>query len=450
MKRRRTWRSTSLIALLPAVTFATGVAPLLASDGQDHSQRVHFVAAVAVAAAAPLLITILLSRFAIGFDGSLVAIAAMLTSLGMTLQGALALESITDRAFFSTIAIRHGYFIGAGFVALLVGALVATRLESIVRYPYTTLLAALAMIAATVVFGDAVNGARLWLQAGPVRFQPSEVARLLLVVFLVTFLHEHRHFIVSPWRVGAIDLPPAPYLAPLVGAVLSAVLVLFLQNDLGMAALIVLGAFAIVTSAIRTRTVTAAAATIIGLSATAAYFGVSRVRDRVATWLDPWANPLAGGFQFVQSEYGLAASGLLGNRQGSMSTQVPEIQTDFVLVGVGDRFGVAVAAAVLALSGLLVVRCAMNALRGSDSFRRHLAFALSTLLGLQIVLIAGGTLRLLPLTGVTFPLVSYGGTSMIVTLFALGVIVGIGAENTTWSKAAEIARETYGMKESGA
>jgi cell division protein FtsW (lipid II flippase) len=305
--------------------------------------------------------------------------------------------------------------------------LVAKHVELITSYMYTTLLAGLCMIGATVIFGDTVNGARLWLQAGPIRFQPSEVARLLLTLYLAAYLYDRRHLIGAAWRVGPIDLPPAPYLLPLIGAVLSAVLVLFLQSDLGMAALIVLGAFALVTAALRSRLATAVAALLIGVSALAAFLTVQRFQDRVEGWLDPWARPFAGGFQFIQADFATSTGLLIGNGVTSTATRVPEVHTDFVLIGIGSQFGVLVAVAVLALSGALLVRCAMNALRAGDNFAGLLAVALTTLLGLQLLLIAGGTLRLLPLTGVTYPLVSYGGTSMIVTLFSLGVVIGIGA-----------------------
>lgn len=383
--------------------------------------------AIAAAAAAPLVVALVLCKLPANYDFSLVATAAVLTSLGMSLQFAFATEASADREFYSSIATRHGFFVGAGFAAMLAGVLVAKHIERIARYPYTTLLAALSLVSATVVFGDTVSGARLWLQAGPVRFQPSEVARLLLTMFLATYLYDRRHLIGAAWRVGTLDLPPAPYLLPLAGAVLSAVLVLILQSDLGMAALIVLGAFALVSAALRSRLATALAALLIGAAALAAFLIVPRFQARVDGWLDPWARPFGGGFQFIQAEYALSTGRFVGTGVTSPAIRVPEVHTDFVLVGIASEFGIPVAAAVLALSGALVARCAMNALRASDGFASLLAVALTTLLGLQMLLIAGGTLRLLPLTGVTFPLVSYGGTSMVVTLFSLGIILGVGA-----------------------
>lgn len=420
------FQMTPWSVIWPAIILAFGIAPIFVRPLPASPETMLLLATVA-AGVTPLVVALAISRLIRGADMALLATAATLTAVGMSLQWTFAMAPGPDRDFYLSAATRHGFFIGAGFVALLAGALSARKAEAATRYPYTILLAALAMIAATVVFGDTVNGARLWLQAGPVRFQPSEVARLLLTVFLAAYLYDRRHLISSSWRVGRLDLPPAPYLIPVAGAVLSAVLVLILQSDLGMAALLVLGAFALVATALRSRLATSLASVVIAVAVGAAFMIVPRFQGRVAGWLDPWAKPFGGGFQFIQAEFALSSGRLVGSSAVAMSTRVPEVHTDFVLIGLGSEFGVLVAAAVLALSGVLVVRCAMNALRAGDGFSRLLALGLTTLLGFQVLLIGGGTLRLIPLTGVTFPLVSYGGTSMVVTLFSLGLILGLGA-----------------------
>ena len=227
-----------------------------------------------------------------------------------------------------------------------------------------------------------------------------------------------------------VDLPPAPYLIPLVGAVLSAVAVLVLQNDLGMAALVVLGAFATVAGIVRSKASLGAAGAFLVIAAVASFAATPRVRDRVAGWLDPWHDPAGSGFQFVQADFTLASGGMLGHTGATTALSVPEIHTDFVLVGIGSQFGWMGSLAVLVLAGILVCRCTLTTLRVSDGFQSLLAFSLSALLGIQVILISGGTLRVLPLTGLTFPLLSYGGTSMVATMFALGVVAGLGRCNT--------------------
>jgi cell division protein FtsW (lipid II flippase) len=194
-----------------------------------------------------------------------------------------------------------------------------------------------------------------------------------------------------------------------------------------MAALMVLGAFATVAGIVRSKATTGAAGAFLAVAATVSFAATPRVRDRVSGWLDPWRDATGSGFQFVQADYGLAAGGVFGDGASALTVTVPEIHTDFVFVGIANQFGWFGSIAVLALAGVLVCRCILAALRAGDGFRALLALSLAALLGIQVVLIAGGTLRVLPLTGLTFPLLSYGGTSMVSTMFTLGIIAGLGA-----------------------
>jgi cell division protein FtsW (lipid II flippase) len=255
----------------------------------------------------------------------------------------------------------------------------------------------------------------------------------LIAGFIAVYLYDHRHLVAAPWRLGSIDLPPAPYLLPLAGAVLAAVAVLVFQNDLGMAALVVLGAFASIAAVLSSKRSLSAAGAILMLAAIASYAVAPRVRDRVAGWLEPWQDPIGRGFQFVQADYGLSTGGVFGVRSPALAARVPEVHTDFILVGVATQWGLVGAVAVLGLLSILVCRCVFAAVNVATGFRSLLALALATLIGIQVLLILGGTLRVMPLTGLTVPLVSFGGTSMIATLFALGVIAGIGATAATES-----------------
>jgi cell division protein FtsW (lipid II flippase) len=219
-------------------------------------------------------------------------------------------------------------------------------------------------------------------------------------------------------------------LLPLASAVLAAVAVLVLQNDLGMAALVVLGAFASIAAVLSSRRALGAAGVILMIAAVTSYAATPRVRERVVGWLEPWDDPIGRGFQFVQADYGLSTGGLFGPRQPALAARVPEVHTDFILVGIATQWGLIAALAVLALLSILVCRCVSAALDGGGGFRSMLALAVAALIGIQTLLILGGTLRVLPLTGLTVPLVSFGGTSMIATMFALGVVAGIGSTPT--------------------
>lgn len=415
------------LLLLPALTLAAGVSLAELASEQVRPLRLDLAVALMVATAAPLVAMLVLTAIDAGFDCILVATAAMLTAIGTATLYSLSLIGGADGSFYQTIAVRHAIFVGAGFLALIAGAIVARRLDQFRRYPFTLLGTALALTAVTVVFGETVNGARLWLQIGPVQFQPSEVARLLLAGFVAVYLYDRRHLVAAPWRLGSLDLPPAPYLLPVVSAVLAAVAVLVLQNDLGMAALVVLGAYASVASVLNSKSGLGAAGALLIVAAAASFAGVPRVRDRVGAWLEPWHDPSGRGFQFVQADYGLAAGGAFGHSRTTLAAHVPEVHTDFILVGVATQWGWVGGLAVLALAGIVVCRCVSAAFYAADGFRSLFALAIGSLIGIQVLLISGGTLRILPLTGLTLPLVSSGGTSMVATLFALGIVVGIGA-----------------------
>lgn len=155
-----------------------------------------------------------------------------------------------------------------------------------------------------------------------------------------------------------------------------------------------------------------------------------RVQVRVDNWLDPWRAPLGAGYQFIQGEYALALGGIGGGRVSPDVRSVPEVQTDFVLTAIGAQFGVLVSAALLALLAIVVLRCAQNALVARTELEKRIGLALTILLGLQILLIVGGVLRILPLTGLTVPFVSYGGTSMLVTGLSVGIILGLGGHGS--------------------
>jgi cell division protein FtsW (lipid II flippase) len=420
-------RSKTLLLLLPALTLIAGVGLTELAAKHDLSPPPILVVALVASLAGPLVALLVLHAVGPSFDWILIATAAMLTAIGTVTLHSLSLIRGADGTFYQGIAVRHGFFVGTGFLALIVGAIASRRLDELRKYPFTLFGMAIVLTASTVVSGQTVNGARLWLRVGPVQFQPSEVARLLIAGFVAAYLYDHRHLVVAPWRIGPVDLPPAPYLLPLAGAVLAAVAVLAFQNDLGMAALVVLGAFASIATVLSSKRSLGAAGTIVMLGAIMSYAVAPRVRDRVAGWLEPWQDPIGRGFQFVQADYGLSAGGLFGVDSPSLAARVPEVHTDFILVGVATQWGLVGAMAVLAMLSVLVCRCVCAAVNAPSGLHSLLALALATMIGSQVLLIVGGTLRVLPLTGLTVPLVSFGGTSMIATLFALGVVAGIGA-----------------------
>jgi cell division protein FtsW (lipid II flippase) len=156
----------------------------------------------------------------------------------------------------------------------------------------------------------------------------------------------------------------------------------------------------------------------------------ARLGVRVQNWLDPWQDPLASGYQQVQSEFALAGGGLLGVGLGRGEPYyIPEVQTDFVFSALAEELGLVGVMGILACYLLLVLRCFAIALRAGDDFRRLVAIGLGSAIGLQAIIIVGGVVRLIPLTGLTLPFVSYGGSSLITNCLAIGVLLRISSDS---------------------
>ena len=195
-----------------------------------------------------------------------------------------------------------------------------------------------------------VNGARLWLVFGPLRFQPSELAKVTLVVFLAGYVADRRSILSASWRLWCVRLPPLPYLAPAGLAAAMAMGILLIQNDLGSALLLFGIVVAMLWIAVGDIWSTAAAAVLFAVAAWLSLRFVPRVGIRLQNWLDPWVWPQGAGYQHVQSEFALASGGLFGVGLGrGRPDLVPDVRTDFVLSAVGEELGLLTTAALACL-----------------------------------------------------------------------------------------------------
>ncbi len=301
------------------------------------------------------------------------------------------------------------------------------------RYRYVVLLIALLLVGATMLFGVEVNGARLWLRLGPLQFQPSELFKLALVSFLAAYLEDKRDLVgFGGFRLGPIPLPPLPYLLPLALMLALSVAVLIFQRDLG-AAMLTLGTFLamLYVASSRLGYLVAGSATFAG-----AVWGLYRLADRVSAlahvrtrvevWLSPWTS--TGGYQVVQGLYALASGGLIGQGLGQGAPSlIPESHTDFIFATAAEEWGLLGAMALLLLYMLLVARGLASSLQARDGFLQFLGTGLSLGLALQVLIIVGGNLALIPLTGITLPFVSYGGSSLLTNWLTLALLMRISA-----------------------
>jgi len=320
-------------------------------------------------------------------------------------------------------------------IGLLIVAALAVAVRNDVwlrRYKYTWAAAGVALLLATFVFGHDVNGARLSLTIGPFSGQPSELLKVILVVFLAGYLSENRPLLQEEsTRVGPFRLPPLPYLAPMVAMWAIALGVVIVQNDLG-AALLFFAVFLLllyVSTARVSFVVLGLGAFVVG--AGLLYFVVDRVRTRIDIWVNPFADANGAGYQVVQALHAFARGGLIGTGLGAGLPSVagrppiPALHTDFPFAALGEELGLVGILAILGLYLVLVERGLRIASAAQDEFRAILAAGLSLVIGVQAFIIAAGNLKLIPLTGITLPFVSYGGSSLLANSVIVGLLIAL-------------------------
>ena len=317
-------------------------------------------------------------------------------------------------------------------LAFAIAAVVAITVRSdrwLRLYKYSWAALGLGLLLLTFVFGSDTGGSRLTLDLGPVSGQPSELLKVILVVFFAAYLAENR-ILLADARVrvvGRLTLPAAPYLLP-AGLMLALALgIVVIQRDLGAALLffaVFLCLFYLATGS-KVDVALGIGLFLVGFVVLALVF--PHVRDRVATWLNPWADPLGTGFQSIQALHAFARGGLLGTGLGAGLPAVagrlpiPAVHTDFPLAALGEELGMAGVLAILGCYLVVVARGLRIAAAAADDVRALLAAGLALVIGVQAAIIAAGNLKLIPLTGITLPFISYGGSSLLVN----GLIVGL-------------------------
>lgn len=419
-RSRSVWAAMGL--LLPvAVAAACGSALIVVSPGGLVARQGWWAVLVAMLAAACVAVAAIRPAA----DGLVLAIASMLTVVGATVIARLEAPLLENPNVPFDLLSRHLASVAAGLVACVAIA-VMVRPMMLRRYKYTWLMLTLLLLALTIVFGQDIRGARLWLRIGPVQVQPSELLRITLVIWLAGYLDERRDLIAPDPHGARFRLPPVQYLLPVAGIGAVSIAALVLQNDLGTSLLLFGIALAMLYGATgSTAYVAIGLGGFAGLAAIAAQVA-PRLGVRVQNWANPWGDPLASGFQQVQSEYALSAGGLFGTGLGrGMPHAIPDVHTDFVLAAIGEELGLAGTVAVLLLLLLLAWRGFAIGLAAPDGFERLLAIGLGAGLAIQTLLIAGGVIRLIPLTGLTLPFLSFGGSSTVANWTIAGLLAAV-------------------------
>jgi len=361
-------------------------------------------------------------RLAPRADATLLPIAAVLNGIGFVVVSRL------DR----DLARVQAVWIAVGVGAFVLTLMLVRRIRTLERYKYTFLLVGLGALLLPMLpgIGREINGARLWLRLGPLNFQPGEIAKVLLVVFFAAYLVDKRELLSSGTRhVGRLTLPDPKHLGPLLLAWAVSILVMVQQKDLG-SSLLFFAVFAamlyIATS--RASYLIVAFGLFVG-GALIAYQLFGHVQDRVQAWVDPWSVSQTTGFQTVQSMFALGTGGFDGTGLGLGSPQkIPNASTDFVFSAIGEELGLIGTVAVCCLFLLFVGSGFRIAVQADRPFSKLFGAGLTTIVGVQTFVIVGGVTRVIPLTGVTLPFISYGGSSLIANFVIVALLLRISDE----------------------
>ncbi len=417
-------RRTELGLIVLAVVLIGGLYAL-AGEGKAGSLPANigpFLAAIFVLL---LIAHLTVRRLAPNADPVLLPIAGLLNGIGYVFIARLSTQEAALQAAWTAI----------GVAAFAVTLLVVRRARDLERYRYTFALIGIGLLVLPLVphIGEDINGARLWIHVGPLNFQPGEISKLALAVFFASVLVERADLLSeATLRIGRFLFVDPRYLAPIVLAWGVSLLIFLAENDLGSSFLffaLFIGMLWIATG----RAIYLLLGTgLFAVGAVVALRVIHHAASRVQAWLNPWPHAQTTGYQSIQAWFAIAAGKVFGQGPGQSNAQhIPEASTDYIFAVIADEIGLIGASAIL-MGFLLMVGSGLRiAIRCDRPFEKLLAAGLSLIIGVQTFVIVGGVTRLIPLTGITLPFVSYGGSSLIANYILLAILLRISHDTET-------------------
>jgi len=361
----------------------------------------------------------LIIRFtAPGADAVLLPLTFVLTGIGI----AFVIRLIPERAQNQII------WLVLSFIASALTLYLVPSLERVGRYKYLLMLTALVLLIAPALIGTEINGSRLWISIGGFTFQPGEIARLFIILFLASYLAENREMLsISTKKLFGIPLPEPRTLGPLVLMWALSFIVLIIETDLG-SSLLFFTIFLVMLYASTGRfSYIVVGLALFSAGAVVAYRMFAHVQTRVAIWIDPFADAMNRGYQLVQSLFAFSAGGLFGTGPGAgYPTRIPFVDTDFIFAAIGEELGLLGAVAVLICFLVFIYRGLTTASRAKTDMAALTATGLTASIALQVFVIVGGVSGLIPLTGITVPFISRGGSSLISSYILLALLLRAG------------------------
>ena len=411
-------RATEL-GLIVLVALIVVAAYTLASLGKTASLPVNLGPFLAVVLGLFVLGHVALRILAPRADPVLLPIAGLLNGIGYVVIVRLNHRQAALQAVWTLLGM-------AAFIATL--ALVR-HIRDLDRYRYLLGFGGVTMLLLPLLpgLGETINGSRVWVHIGPLNFQPGEFAKVALLIFAASYLAEKGVVLAEgDRRLGPLPLPDLRALGPVALAWALSIVIMIAGHELGMGLLYFALFITMLYIGTGRRRYVAAGATLFGLAAVATYRSSPVLHERVTVWLDPWKTAQSSGYQIVQAVFAFGAGGVSGTGLALGSpTRIPAVQTDFIFAAIGEELGLVGTVAVL-LAFLLIVGVGLRiAVRTDEPFAKLLAVGASAIFGIQTFIIVSGVIRLLPLTGITLPFVSYGGSSLLTNYILLALLLRI-------------------------
>ncbi|KKM12941.1 hypothetical protein SY88_01195 [Clostridiales bacterium PH28_bin88] len=318
------------------------------------------------------------------------------------------------------LAARQFLWVMLGLTALSVVVIKGRDMSRLEDFKYLYIVLGMAFLLVTALMGTEVGGARAWLSMGSFRFEPAEGVKLLAVLFLASYLRDSRELLSVPGRSRQV------FWGPLVLVWGLSLALLVFQRDLGTAVIFFLTFLAMIYTGTSRSAYVLAGLACLTAGAVLGYYLFAHVRVRVEVWLDPWTTLNAGGYQIAQSLFAFGSGGVMGTGLGLGTPRlIPAAATDLILAVIGEETGLAGSVGTMMLYMLFAYRGYRAAANARCSMESLLAAGLTSLVAFHAIIITAGVTKLLPLTGITLPFISYGGSSMVINFILLALLINI-------------------------
>lgn len=362
--------------------------------------------------------------FAADADPGILPITFALSGIGIAFVTRLAPDLAVNQVVW--------LFVSVAAMVVILG--ISRNLEKLANYKYTLMIFGFLLLLSPLIpgIGQEIYGSRIWLQIGSFSFQPGELAKVVIVLAMASYLSVNRELLsIFTWRIGPLRLPDIRTLAPMLVMWAVSLLIVIFEKDLGSALVFFFVFLAMLYVSTGKKFYLIGGLLLMGVGVVGAFLAFSHVQVRINNWIDPFTDPQGNGYQMLQGLYSMADGDLFGVGIGrGLAEQIPVVESDFIFAAIAEECGLLGGAGVLLLYLSFAIRGYVVAARAKSDFSSLTAVGLTTTIVLQAFIIVGGVTRLIPLTGLTLPFVSQGGSSLLASFVAVGFLLRCGDEGT--------------------